>query len=120
MAREAWEETGATLHPEHRRLIGCYLLTPRSGMFAGQTRYCPVFVAEAWGFAPIPPGSESRGLVLAAWEDVAEVYFTWDATDVCCLRVRGRTEERAVSGRCAGLGSNGLTRPGRSKEISRR
>ncbi|MDQ2799522.1 MAG: NUDIX domain-containing protein [Armatimonadota bacterium] len=78
MAREAWEETGATLHPEHRRLIGCYRLTPRGGAQAGQTRYCPVFVAEAWGFAPIPPGSESRGLVLAAWEDVAEVYFTWD------------------------------------------
>ena len=77
--REAWEETGARLHPERRRLIGCYRLTQRSGASAGQVRYCPVFVAEAWGFEPIPPGSESRGLVLAAWEDVADVYFTWDA-----------------------------------------
>ena len=75
--REAWEETGARLNPEQRRLIGCYRLTPRDGV--GEVRYCPVFVAEAWGFEPIPPGSESRGLVLAAWEDVADLYFTWDA-----------------------------------------
>jgi len=77
--REAWEETGARLHPERRRLIGCYRLTPRVGAHAGTIRYCPVFVAEAWGFEPIPPGSESRGLILAAVEDVADVYFTWDA-----------------------------------------
>jgi len=76
--REAWEETGANLDPARRRLIGCYRLTPRSGDHTGQTRYCPVFVAEAFGFAPIPDGSESRGLVLAAWEDVADLYFTWD------------------------------------------
>ncbi len=74
-AREAWEETGARLHPEHRRLIGCYRLEAR----AGGTRFCPVLVAEAWGFEPIPPGSESRGLILADWEDVADVYYTWDA-----------------------------------------
>lgn len=76
--REAWEETGARLHPEHRRLIGCYRLMPRREASARKTRYCPVFVAEAFGFAPIPEGSESRGLVLAAWEDVADVYFSWD------------------------------------------
>ena len=79
MEREAWEETGAKLHPDRRRLIGCYRLTPRGGASAGQPRYCPVFVAEAWSFEPIPAGSESRGLVLAAWEDVADMYFTWDA-----------------------------------------
>lgn len=77
-AREVWEETGATLHPERRRLIGSYLLTPRSGVSAGQPRYCPVFIAEAWNFEAIPPASESRGRMLAAWEDVAEMYFTWD------------------------------------------
>ncbi len=76
--REAWEETGANLDPARRRLIGCYRLTPRSGTHAGQTRYCPVFAAEAFGFAPIPDGSESRGLILTAWEDVADLYFTWD------------------------------------------
>lgn len=77
--REAWEETGARLNPHRRRLIGCYRLTPRAEAVTGPVRFCPVFVAEAWGFEPIPPGSESRGLVLAAWEDVADVYFTWDA-----------------------------------------
>jgi 8-oxo-dGTP diphosphatase len=77
-ARECWEETGARLHPERRRLIGCYRLTPRGGPQAGQARYCPVFVAEALAFEPIPAGSESRGLTLAAWEDVADVYFAWD------------------------------------------
>ena len=76
--REAWEETGANLDPARRRLIGCYRLLPRSGPHAGETRYCPVFAAEAFGFGLIPDGSESRGLVLAAWEDVAELYFTWD------------------------------------------
>ena len=75
--REAWEETGASLDPDRRRLIGCYRLTPRVPEAA--LRFCPVFVAEAWGFAPIPPGSESRGLVLAAPEEVAEIYFAWDA-----------------------------------------
>lgn len=76
--REAWEETGANLDAARRRLIGCYRLIPRTGTHAGQTRYCPVFAAEAFGFSPIPESSESRGLVLAAWEDVAELYFTWD------------------------------------------
>lgn len=79
VVREAWEETGARLHPDRRHLIGCYRLTPRSGSQAGQTRYCPVFVAEAWGFEAIPSGSESRGLILVAIEDAAEVYFMWDA-----------------------------------------
>ncbi len=77
--REVWEETGGRLHPERRRLIGCYRLGPRGGFGAAPDRFCPVFVAEAWGFAPIPDGSESRGLVLASVEDVADVYFMWDA-----------------------------------------
>ncbi|MDQ2686838.1 MAG: NUDIX domain-containing protein [Armatimonadota bacterium] len=77
-ARECFEEVGARLHPAHRRLIGCYRLVPRSGDFAGQTRFCPVFVAEALGFEPIPETSESRGLFLASWEDVADLYFFWD------------------------------------------
>ena len=78
-AREVWEETGGELDPERRRLIGCYRLTPHCDVPTGPERYCPVFVAEAWGFKPIPEGSESRGLVLASVEDVAEVYFMWDA-----------------------------------------
>ena len=78
LVREAWEETGARLDPERRRLIGCYRLVPRTGSQAGLVRFCPVFVAEAWGFEPVPESSESRGLVLAATEDVSEFYFTWD------------------------------------------
>lgn len=76
--RECFEETGARLHPAHRRLIGCYRLVPRSGDFVGQARFCPVFIAEALGFEAIPESSESQGLFLAAWEDVADLYFFWD------------------------------------------
>lgn len=76
--RECFEETGARLHPTHRRLIGYYRLVPRSGDFAGQTRFCPVFIAEALGFEAIPETSESQGLFLASWEDVADLYFFWD------------------------------------------
>ncbi len=71
-----------------------------------QTRYCPVFVAEAWGFEPIPPGSESRGLVLAAVEDVAEVYFMWDAL---MAAVFAYAEERKNALFPAGLPLSALT-----------
>ena len=77
--REVWEETGGRLAPDRRRLIGCYRLLSRGGANPGQVRWCPVFVAEALGFEPIPAGSESNGLFLAAIEDVADLYFTWDA-----------------------------------------
>ena len=91
--REVFEETGARLDPERRRLIGCYRMTPRSNPSpptplpsrereeSSRTRgmrYCPVFVAEALGFEPIPEGSESRGIFLAAIEDLSDLYFTWD------------------------------------------
>ena len=76
--RESFEETGVRLSPERRRLIGWYRLTSRSGSQAGQVRFCPVFVAEALGFGQIPPGSESQGIMLAAIEDVADLYYTWD------------------------------------------
>ena len=76
--REVWEEVGGHLAPDRRRLIGCYRLVTRGGSDAGRVRWCPVFVAEALGFEPIPSGSESRGVFFAAVEDVAELYFTWD------------------------------------------
>ncbi len=76
--RECFEETGALLHEQSRTLIGCYRMTTRSGAHAGQVRWNPVFVAEALGFRPLPAGSESRGMFLAAVEDVADVYFFWD------------------------------------------
>ena len=77
--REVWEEVGGRLAPDRRRLIGCYRLVTRGGPEPGRVRWCPVFVAEALGFEPIPVGSESEGLFLAAIEDVADLYFTWDA-----------------------------------------
>jgi 8-oxo-dGTP diphosphatase len=79
MERECLEETGAILHPRKRRLIGCYRLLFRSGERAGQVRYCPVFIAEALGFEPILAGTESRGMLLASVEDVADIYYFWDA-----------------------------------------
>ena len=76
--REVFEETGARLSGGLFHLIGYYLLTPRNGARAGEARCCPVFVAEAAGFEPIPEGSESRGVLLARMEDVAGLYFFWD------------------------------------------
>ena len=76
--REVWEETGGRLAPDRRRLIGCYRLVARADPSPESVRWCPVFVAEALGFEPIPPGSEFQGLFLAAIEDVADLYFTWD------------------------------------------
>ena len=73
--REVYEETGVRLDPERRRLIGCYRMVVRGNE---KVRYCPVFVAEAVGFEPIPEGSESRGIFLAAIEDLSDLYFTWD------------------------------------------
>ena len=73
--REVYEETGARLDHDRRRLIGCYHMVVR---VTGAVRYCPVFVAEAVGFEPIPDGSESRGIFLAAIEDLSDLYFTWD------------------------------------------
>jgi len=75
--REVFEETGVTLKNEELYLIGTYeLVGVGTGKFS--TRYCPVFIAEAFGFEPIPAGSESRGILLAAAEDVEEVYYHWD------------------------------------------
>ncbi|MBV9850832.1 MAG: NUDIX domain-containing protein, partial [Armatimonadetes bacterium] len=76
--REVWEEVGGHLVPDRRALIGCYRLVTHGGPEAGRVRWCPVFVAEALGFEPLPAGSESNGRFLAAIEDVADLYFTWD------------------------------------------
>lgn len=72
--REVFEEVGARLKEDALWLIGCYRLTSEKR----GTRYCPVFVAEALGFEPIPPASESRGKLLSAIEDVADLYYQWD------------------------------------------
>lgn len=76
IVREVWEETGAVLRDDRRRLLGCYCLEDAGP--AKTKRYCPVFVTEASGFEPIPVGFESLGIFLAAMEDVADLYFFWD------------------------------------------
>jgi 8-oxo-dGTP diphosphatase len=76
--REVFEEAGVRLKDDAPRLVGCYELVSRKESGARGTRYCPVFVVEALGFEAIPPGSESRGILLAAIEDVADLYFHWD------------------------------------------
>ena len=73
--RECEEETGAHLDPEHRALIGCYRMVGRK---TRAVRWCPVFVADALGFGELPAGSESKGVVFTAPEDVADLYFFWD------------------------------------------
>lgn len=77
VVREAFEETGARLAPEQVYPIGWYRLVSTENP-EKPDRICPVFVTEANGFSEIPKGSESRGIVLAAVEDVADLYFTWD------------------------------------------
>ncbi|MEO7718793.1 MAG: NUDIX domain-containing protein [Capsulimonas sp.] len=91
--REIFEETGVRLRENRLRLIGCYLLTPRSGAKAGEARYCPVFVAEAVGFEPIPEGSESRGVFLAQIEDIADLYFFWDDLMAAVFEYAGEQHE---------------------------
>jgi 8-oxo-dGTP diphosphatase len=95
--RECFEETGARLRPESRRLIGCYRMTPRSGTKAGQTRFCPVFIADALGFEPLPAGSESQGLFLAAQEDIADLYFFWDPLMAAVFEFADTQKQRYLS-----------------------
>ena len=79
VVREVFEETGAALSADRRRLIGCYRLVTQSGEERGRVRYCPVLITEALGFENLPPGSESQGILLCAIEDVADLYFFWDS-----------------------------------------
>ena len=74
--REVYEETGARLHPSRRRMIG--VTVTRSRKEPGAERYSPVFIAEVTTFDPIPVGSESRGFLLIAPEQVADTYYSWD------------------------------------------
>ena len=72
--REAYEEAGITLG----RLVplGSFVFTETD---TGTVRYAPTFVAEAVGLGELPEGSESQGRLLAAVEDIAGLYYAWDA-----------------------------------------
>lgn len=70
--REAQEEAGIMLSRLLR--LGLYRLQEPDGTLW----YAPVFVGEVAHFAPIAEGSESRGVLLIAPEDVQDVYHLWD------------------------------------------
>lgn len=72
--REAFEEAGATLGRVAR--VGHFVLTDRA---TGTVRHAPTFIGEVQNLEPIPAGSESRGMQLVAVEDIAGLYFAWDA-----------------------------------------
>lgn len=72
--REVWEETGA--HLTQRQLLGCYRLVARGR--ENHVRWCPVYVAAAEHFDPVPVGSESRGVMLVDAKSLPNLYFTWD------------------------------------------
>jgi 8-oxo-dGTP diphosphatase len=76
LVREAYEETGAMLDVYHVQLIGWYSLvnTPSNT----NARICPVYIARAGEFLPIPPESESLGYRFTSLEDVPALYFAWD------------------------------------------
>lgn len=72
--REAYEEAGVTLG----RLVplGSFVFTEPE---TGTQRHAPAFVAEAVGLGALPDGSESQGRMLVAVEDIAGLYYAWDA-----------------------------------------
>lgn len=71
--REAREEAGANLG--RVELLGYFRLTDNE---TGAVRHAPTFIADVTGLVAIPPDSESRGMQLAAVEDIAGLYFSWD------------------------------------------
>lgn len=73
--REAWEEAGATLG--RVSLLGYFVLTHPD---TGAVRHAPTFIGEVQGLSSdAPTGADSRGMQMVAVEDVAHLYFSWDA-----------------------------------------
>ncbi len=72
--RETFEETGATLGP--LSLLGWYLLTD---IVTGVLTAVPTYRAEVTGYAERPPGFESLAVRKFRYEELPEMYFSWDA-----------------------------------------
>ena len=72
--REAWEEAGVTLGSVIP--IGYFVLT---SILTQAIRHAPAFIADVRGIEPVPTHTESRGMQMVNVEDVAEMYFSWDA-----------------------------------------
>jgi 8-oxo-dGTP diphosphatase len=71
--REAYEEAGATL--SEVAPLGYFVLTDT---VTRTMRYAPTFIGAVQGLTAVPPQSESRGMQLANFEDIASLYFAWD------------------------------------------
>jgi 8-oxo-dGTP diphosphatase len=76
--RETFEETGAVLHDERRRLIGYYVLSSVDEGRQSDHVYCPTFIAEATHFENMPSDTESLGFFLVDPQDLADSYYFWD------------------------------------------
>ena len=103
--REAYEEIGAALGPLH--LLGHYLLTPAapSGLAeetsgsveqgrednaqpvlvphtlhaSPDARLVATYLADVPALAPLPPGTESKGVRRVRYEELRACYYAWDA-----------------------------------------
>lgn len=71
--RETREEIGAAL--QDARPIGRFLLTDARGR---QTS-APAYAGRVEAFGHLPPGSEARGVRVAAVEELPRIYYRWDA-----------------------------------------
>lgn len=74
--REAFEEAGATLG--RVAFLGDFVFAGTPG--GAVLRRAPTFIGEVQGFAAQrPAGSDSRGMQMVPVEDVAAMYYAWDA-----------------------------------------
>lgn len=72
--RESFEEAGAILGKV--LYLGYFVLTDAE---TGVVRHAPTFIASVTAIGAVPDGTESRGSQLANIEDIATLYFAWDA-----------------------------------------
>lgn len=72
--REAWEEAGVTLGT--LRKLGATMEVSADG---SMQILAVSYVASTEGFSPIPETSESSGIRLARRDELATLYYRWDA-----------------------------------------
>ena len=91
--REAWEEAGLTLG--ELTLIGHTVLHLKD---APIPRMYPNYLASVEKIDPLPEGSESRGVRLAAFEELPSLYYQWDSLlEVTFEYVRWKMRELGVN-----------------------
>jgi 8-oxo-dGTP diphosphatase len=72
--REALEEAGVVLG--ETLCLGYFVLRSAED---DSVRFAPTYIADVRALEDIPPGSESRGRQLVPVEEIADLYFSWDA-----------------------------------------